>query len=567
MPKPHNIADELYELYTLRNQYGTRYSREKLALLEKIQANTPTNARDVKRLHDTLCFIRAFPDSPSHHSIAAGMLGAFDEIVHSLPQSSRLALDETGIAGTRINYSFYYESAATLALRYPGQIEIDWDEMEDESRLEELLTQILDPAETDYFDSGDADCRDWISLAKGDSPLTDFEWLMYQIPPHSNHSKFWSALYNAVDLPLSWNLSGSSAARTNNFWPSKTIVSRPNGLNRRVRQTRKLITAPLRSIHRLPPGQGRKLIDIAIAALATVHRETDHFDFANPDEVYLADVGDGIHVAVTGLLPEHRFPLECTMGYLILANGVPVGYGGGSAMFYQVNTGINIFPEYRAAESAHLWVQVLRVFHQLLGCNRFIANPYQIGGDNDEALNSGAFWFYYRLGFRPADQETKKVARAEWKKLSTGNGVRTSKATLKLLSSSDLELLLPGATTDQLIKEPWLQEISRSTTQVLAKQHCDSHTQALRRCADKLSHTLCIPDRRSWSKAERHWFIHLSPLITALQPEAWTQKQKRLTANLVRSKGSPHELAFAKKLRKNDFLLRKLRGHFSSATS
>ncbi len=524
----------------------------------------PATARDLKRLHDTLCFIRAFPDSPSHHSTATRMLGAFDDIVHNLPERPRLALDETGIAGTHINYSFYYESAATLVQRYPGEIEIDWGEIEDESRLEELLTHILDPAETDYFDSGDASCRDWITLAKGDSPLTDFEWLMSQIPPHSRHSKFWSALYNAADLPLIWNMSGSSAARTNNVWPSRTIVSRPNGLNRRTRRARQLITEPLRSIRRLSSEQGRKLIDIAIAALATVHRETDHFDYANPDEVYLADVGDGIQVAVTGLLPEHRFPLECTMGYLILANGVPIGYGGGSAMFYQVNTGINIFPEYRASESAHLWVQVLRVFHQLLGCNRFIANPYQIGGDNDEALNSGAFWFYYRLGFRPADRETKKVARAEWIKLSNGSGARTSKTILKSLSGSDLELLLPGATTDQLIKEPWLQEISRSTTQVLAEQHCDSHTQALRRCADKLSHTLCITDRRSWSQAERHWFIHLSPMITALQPETWTQKQKRLAANLIRSKGSQHELVFAKKLRKNNFLLRQLRRHFSS---
>jgi hypothetical protein len=89
---------------------------------------------------------------------------------------------------------------------------------------------------------------------------------------------------------------------------------------------------------------------------------------------------------------------DSTLSFVLLSNGVPIGYGGASVIFNQANTGINIFDEYRGSEAPWLWVQVMRVFSTLRGCNRFIANPYQFGGGNTEVLKSGALWFYYRLG-------------------------------------------------------------------------------------------------------------------------------------------------------------------------
>lgn len=102
---------------------------------------------------------------------------------------------------------------------------------------------------------------------------------------------------------------------------------------------------PLDSLQRLSARAGSKLIDVAMASLAVRHRETNHFNCANPKEVYLADVGMGLSIAVFGLHEKDRYPLECTVGYLIVSNGVPIGYGGASALFRHVNTGINIFDE------------------------------------------------------------------------------------------------------------------------------------------------------------------------------------------------------------------------------
>ena len=47
------------------------------------------------------------------------------------------------------------------------------------------------------------------------------------------------------------------------------------------------------------------------------------------------------------------------------------------------------------AWAADAWVT------ELMG--RFVVEPSQFGGTNKEGLLSGAFWFYYRLGFRPID--------------------------------------------------------------------------------------------------------------------------------------------------------------------
>ena len=90
----------------------------------------------------------------------------------------------------------------------------------------------------------------------------------------------------------------------------------------RVPHVKREIQRPVKSVARLSKARGAEMIDVAMASLAARHRETYHFNFANPDEVYLADVDEGVSVAVFGLLPDQRFPLECTMGYLILANDV-----------------------------------------------------------------------------------------------------------------------------------------------------------------------------------------------------------------------------------------------------
>ncbi len=425
-----------------------------------------------------------------------------------------------------VHYSFSFPVARWLARRCPGELTIDWGEFEDTSRLDELLAQLLHPAETDYFDSGWASTEEWVAMASAGFAGTDFDWLMAQLD-HRRMQRVWNQLYDAADIPLRWELAASRFAKARNRLRPSAVVTREDGMRTRPRWPKRAIMEPLDDIELLPPRKGQRLIDIAMASLAARYRETYHFNYANPAEVYLADVGCGVRVAVFGLLPEHRFPLECTMGYLLLANGVPIGYGGASALFRQVNTGINVFDEFRRSEAAFLWTQVMRVYHALTGCTRFIANAYQFGGDNTEALRSGAFWFYYRLGYRPVDAAVRALANSESARMRGDNKYRSSVKTLRELARCDMHLTLPGAKASEFFDERWFDTVSLLATQSLA----------------------------ATGPAARHGVSALGPIVAAASTGDWTAADKRLARRLLHAKADRRELPYARLLASHSKLL------------
>jgi len=503
-----------------------------------------------EKTHARLCFQRAFPDSISVYDDAQAALLNFETTHNNGP-------DDSGISGTSVYYSFSYEVARWLARRAPGHVSIDWSAIDDTTRLDELLAQVLRPSEDEYFDSGYASTREWIDVARGTSPGTDFDWLMKQIGDERRRP-FWCQLYDAADLPLVWDLSGSKYSKSANVFPAQQIQTREAGMRGRPRFPKQEIQRPLESVTELTRVEGAKLIDVAMASLAVRHRETNHFNYADPDEVYLADVGQGVAIAVFGLLPEHRFPLECTMGFLILSNGVPVGYGGSSILFQQVNTGINIFAEYRGSEAAFLWVQVMRVYHALAGCTRFIANSYQFGGENTEALKSGAFWFYYRLGYRPVRTEIRKLAQRENARVQSNRKYRSDIKTLRKLASCDMHLTLPGSRKADFFDEEWLVTSSMLASKTLAAAVSSSREQSANRVAAQLARDIDLRSLHRWSSQERHAFIRIAPIIAAVSPAKWSSDDKRGLRDLLRAKGGDKEARYAMLLSKNDTLLKSL---------
>ena len=317
-------------------------------------------------------------------------------------------------------------------------------------------------------------------------------------------------------------------------------------MRNRVANVKKQIAMPIGSVTRLTKKRGECLIDVAMASLAVRHRETLHFNYANPNEVYLADVGRGIQIAVTGLQADNRYPLECTMGFLILSNDVPIGYGGASVLYRQVNTGINIFDEYRGSEAAWLWVQVMRVFHSLTGCNRYIANPYQFGSENREALQSGAFWFYYRLGYRPVDPGIRALAKTEFSKLGVEKGRRTPLEVLKTLAACDMHLTLPDARREEFFDEDWIEASAQIATRQLAATGELARSRARRQVSQRIAGALNITSLQDWTRDEQKWFSNLCPLVAGVDVETWSTREKTALAKLLRAKGSTSELDYAR---------------------
>ena len=549
-----SVEKDIDRLCAIRRSFGRDFAKQKQGLLESIAKSTIKLASDAQRLHDCLSFMRAFPDNRDIHQFASSWLQDFASVVGRLSKRERTKLSDSGIAGTDLYYAFSYEVASWVARHFPGMASIDWSELQDVGRLDELLGHLIESSEADYFDSGWVDVREWLEIATAHQSSTTFDWVMMQIFERKQHVGFLASLYNAAEIPLRCELSGEVLSKSGNTLLIEDTCYRSEPMEGRVSFAKREICRELNGIERQSTVEGQRLLNVAMSSLAVRHRETAHFNLASPSDVYLAHVGKGVSIAVTGLAPEHRYPLECTLGFLILSNGVPIGYGGASVLFNQANTGINIFDEYRGSEAAWLWVQVMRVFHALSGCNRFVANPYQFGDDNSEALQSGAFWFYYHLGYRPVDSAVKELARQEFTKVRERRGYRSSVGVLKRLATCDMHCVLPGARQSEFFDESWIESCSLLATQEIAKAGELSRKKALRVISRRTMKDLGLRSITSWSRDEKAAFIRLCPIVAAADPRSWSPAEKRALVKLMRAKGGKSEVDYARHLRGHEKL-------------
>jgi len=558
--KRHGASrSQIRRLAGIRRRFDSTSASEKLDLVRRLQSTHISSVNDLRKYHETLCFIRAFPDSEELFDAADDSLLAFEERVDRINKTARTELWDTGIGGTLVHYPFSFEVASWLAKNAPGEVSIDWQDVDsDTTRLDELLMPLLLPVEADYFDSGYVTSQEWIDIVAAKAEGTDFDWLFAQLRTLRSLPVL-PQLYESANLPLAWSLHNSKFSKSRNVFPVRDVIARTRGLRKAGRNTKSEIQRPLSSMPKLSIGAGRMLIDVAMASLAARHRETFHFNHANPHEVFLANVGRGVSIAVFGLRELFRYPLECTMGFLILSNGVPIGYGGSSIFFRQANTGVNIFDEYRGSEAAYLWLQVMRVYHHLVGCTRFIANPFQFGAENDEALKSGAYWFYYRLGFRSVSPTIRRLAVAEYKKMRRNRSYRCGIDTLRRLASCDMHLTLPAARAREFFDEEGFETASMLATHELGYASDGTRAEAESNVVNRVSKALGIRNLRTWSRSEQYAFRQLAPILAATDLSCWPAGEKKSARKLLRAKGGPLETRYARLLGQNDFLVSKLR--------
>ena len=123
---------------------------------------------------------------------------------------------------------------------------------------------------------------------------------------------------------------------------------------------------------------------------------------------------------------------------MIFKNGIPVGYFEGISLFERMESGFNFYYSFREGETAWIYARTLSVFRQLLGVTAFSIDPYQIGHENEEGIESGAFWFYRKLGFRPTQPGIAKLTDREEKKIDGRTAYRTSARTLRRLAAEPM---------------------------------------------------------------------------------------------------------------------------------
>lgn len=533
----------LARLRALRNQYGAPAERDKRALLTRLGAQRFLTWTALRRWHEDLLFVCAFPGARATRTAAVGELARIEARLHALPGAQRRQADDSGIAGSVSRHVFPYGIVRWLARTEGGRAAIDWRAFDEPARLDVVLETVLRPAEREGFASGDFDTRAWVRRMWPDE-ADPLQHLVAAGEADARTRERFAAAWEQAEVPVAWSLARSRRSVTHNRLPVSRVSVR-TGMRRPPADPAAHVVQPLDGIERLPLRRARQVIDVARAALAARCREVHAFTHANPAEVYLADLGEGAQLALFGVAPAHRLTLEANYGYLLLAAGRPIGYGGVTPLHRQANTGINVFDPYRGSEAAFLWLQTLRAFATLFPCRRFLINGYQFGAGNSEAIASGAYWFYYRLGFRPTSAPLARRAQREAERLRRTGG-RSSAATLKALAAGDLVLDLPGWNERDAFDEAALPRLGAAAAARLGRVPARDRAEAERRLADEVATALQAEGRSRWPAAERQAFGALAPLV-ALVPDLpnWTPADKQAACAMMRAKGSPQERTFA----------------------
>jgi hypothetical protein len=423
---------ELDRLEASKRAFGTREHAALPRLLRQLGRARFTDARSLIRLHEALLFYRAYPPNPE-------VLQLTDELLELMPkkiaQLRRAGVDLTpfeeadvsGIAGTAFSAGFTYDITGWLVEHHPKEVEIDWDGY-DAALLGPLLRRLHPFADEDLLVEANIPYLDWFRAAKRGGG-SDLLWLLSKI---DNAEPFAQA-----KIFVRWELGDGGATRTNGRLPGRRkFFYHDAPLIRRAEVSLEAeLESPAIATQRLSRADGEKVLDFARETSAMRYRELHGFTYGDPAHVVGAELGRGVEVFVSGVPAEHRLPLRAYHAGMFFKNGVPIGYIECLTLFEHMEVGFNLYYTFREGETAWLYARLLRLFRQLLAVSCFAVDPYQVGAHNEEAIESGAFWFYRKLGFRPASMEVAKLLESEETKLRANPGYRTPAGTLRRLAA------------------------------------------------------------------------------------------------------------------------------------
>ncbi len=425
-------AAALRALEGARTERGPAAAARRLEAMDVLAGARLATAKQVERLHEALCFLRAYPDDAAVLARAAALLARFARRPDL--RRHRAALEDSGIAGTRTRFPFFAGTARWLAARWGDRLHVDWRTLRGAPTLSsDSSRSSRSGPRRPALDELDLGARGWVNRLKGPRE-TDAAFLVRRLARLGRGTFEREAAWEALALPLVLDAGNGTPARTNacvrhGARRLPDAAARPRTARRPPRDR---AAAALRRGRRAPRGR---------RATSTSRRRrwsrgsgtSTRSSGATRDDVRLVTFPDGLAFVAIGVVPERRLLLESVYGFLTLKNGVPIGYVLTSALFSSSEIAYNVFETFRGGESGLVYGKVLSMTRALFGSDAFTIFPYQLGGyGNAEALESGAWWFYRKLGFGPRAPRAVALMREEERRMAADPEHRTSVADLRI---------------------------------------------------------------------------------------------------------------------------------------
>ena len=515
------FSETTNRLKSLLFQFDEIHSEEKIILLHQLNYFLPTKLQEWKQTHQLLMTMMAYPDNKMMLDLVQTTLS---NLLKRLEKKTSLtaSLSGTGFLHTAIECNFSFVKVNYLIKTFPRQMSIHSASSSiDTQKL--VLKLVLPNVEYSKIYLGEKDLKSRISEFNTSTKLTDLEWLVQIIQQSSLDKKTQAFVYQQLGIFIQWKISNKNDSMS--FLRGASLPT---------------------YFHTKPIDRKNNLQQIIHQALPLP--ETEPFSNANEDDITLFNLGKGISIALFGSTVDKRYSLESYIGYLVLKNNIPASYGGGWLFGERCQFGINILEPFRGGESGLIICELLRVYHQYFGANRFLVKPYQFGLHNTEALKTGAFWFYYKLGFRPEDSTLKELAYKEEQAKQQNTSYKSDLSTLKKYTKSNLALTLSSTSYPNYDSELLSQKI---TTYI--NTHFDGNrTMALNQCFKALTVGLTI-SLKDWKKEDIEYAKEVS-LLFCLSPDAknWIKKHQKNITLFIQLKSAKTELPWIKHLQRFD---------------
>ena len=537
----------LSRLEQLKTVFTTASALEKLELLRTLRHKPVALASHTRRLHEILCFICAYPDSMELFNLARTILTEFGR--RQDLKRFRKSLVNSCIAGTAMEYRLFWPMARWLAKHWPDKLVLNWQQIDidQQERLLKILPLLVPPNEASAFDETDLPVRTWFNKLKS---TTETDACFYQTRLQQIYRDDLEREQLHDDLDLAYRLLPGQTTPTisNNLLEGSRTSVQSQPLQREHKDIRQVIRATRFKLTHLDPVAGDKIVDLARKTMLTHERDLDTFSYGNRNDVSLVDFADGYQIACIGIVPERRYLLHASYSLLTCKNGIPVAYFPVSTVFSCAEAAFNLFNAFRGGESTLIYNRNIAVAHRLFGINTFVVDPYQLGYNNRDGLKSGVWWFYYKLGFRPQNEDINRLLVEELDKKYADPGYRTDIATLNRLAADAMYLQIKPS-SEQMTMLSGLAGISPGISTYMAARFGARREQGARLCAREAMARLGTRNDRVIHSDQRRSYENWAPLILNLDTlDKWPPVERIKLAEIARLKGAPRQIEYLKRV-------------------
>lgn len=553
-------------LLTRLDESKTRFEPGSAARVEKllkiVSRRRFPDAASLLRFHEAVLFLRAFPQGPAVLRKTERILRSFQRRIHELElRAEDLSIfedfDGAGVAGTVMQDALSFDVARWLVRRLPQEVEIVWEDCEDERALGEVWPRLLPLLEEDAYVEANIPWQQWLRSASNRKG-NDLEWLIraFEQLPVSDRER--RELYDSLRLPLRWRLNEFRFSRTGNWEkPDQVFYHREPLITRSQISLQHELARPALKLKKVSRRESEDVLEKIREVMAVRYRELYGTTLGDPESVVRADVGRGTVMYMWNLPAGRRLPLRAYVAGFTAKNGVPINYIEAIGLCEWMEVGFNTFYTFRTGETAWIYAQALRCLVAMTGIKCISIYPYQIGQNNDEAIESGAFWFYRKLGFRPGRTDLLRLTEREEEKIARRTGYRTPAGTLKRLAEGHVFFELSGSEAGA-----WDRFSTRNlgfrVNQRMRREFGGTSERIRQASVAKVSRALGIQPS-AWPVAEQRCLENWA-VVLALIPDLarWSSAEKSALAQLVRAQAGADEMRYLRLTQQHNLLRREL---------